>query len=129
MDEPSPRIEIREQVAPTSPPAVAARSGPGLPDAQVEQSFFRVRPAVRMCALQEQRRDPGARLGTEAVALTVAPSGEVIHVEFESPELAGTPLGACLAVELRRFRVEPFRGPAAVVRSVLELSRQGAPTS
>lgn len=126
VGEPAPRLGIRELADPTPHPAEREPRGPGLSPHQIEEAFFRVRPAVRMCALQEQRRHPGARLGTETVALTVAPTGEVTRVEFESPGLADTPLGACLAVELKRFRVEAFDGPPAVVRSVLELSRPGA---
>lgn len=128
-EEKAARIEIKELAAPTPPDALPEPGGPGLPTEQVDAAFFRVRPGVRMCAVQEQRRHPDAKLGNEPVILTVAPSGAVTRVEFESHELAGTPLGACLTLELEKFRVGAFPGQPAVVRRVLELSRQGAPTS
>lgn len=120
------RVELRELAAPTPASAAPGPGGRGLPAERVEAAFFRVRPGVRMCALQEQRRNPDSELGTEPVTLTVAPSGEVIRVEFESRELAGTALGACLSLELEKFRVEASTGPPAVVRQILELSRRGA---
>jgi hypothetical protein len=125
--EPAARIKVQELGTPAPLPAVAESGGPGIPAEQVDAAFFRVRPAIRMCAVQEQRRNPDARLVNEAVTLTVAPTGEVARIDFENHELAGTPIGACLAQELGKFRIGAFSGPPATVRSVLELARPGSP--
>ncbi len=127
--QPATRVELPERAVPISSPSAPETSGASLSAARVEEALLRVRPAVRMCAQQERRRNPDTKVGAAAVVLTVAPTGEVTRVDFESPELAASPLGACLAGELRRFRVEAFSGPPAVVQHVLELSRPGVSTN
>ncbi|MBI5444650.1 MAG: hypothetical protein HY900_25975 [Deltaproteobacteria bacterium] len=122
-EDPAARIDPVEPRASTPAPAAPEPGGPGLSAEQIDAAFFRVRPAVRLCAVQEQRRHPDVKLGNETVTLTVAPTGEVTRVEFESHDLAGTPLEACLVLELMKFRVETSTGAPAVVRRVLELAR------
>ncbi len=80
---------------------------------------------MRMCALQERRRHPEASLGDEAVAVTFAPSGEVLRVWFPNADLGASTLGECLAGELRKARVGPFEGEPSAVRRVLSLSGPG----
>lgn len=128
-EEPAGRIKVQELGTPVPSPSVPVVGGGGIPAEQVDAAFFRVRPGVRMCAVQEQRRNPDVKLGSEAVTLTVAPTGEVTRIDFENHGLAGTPLGACLAQELGKFHVGAFPGPPAAVRSVLELARPGSPTN
>lgn len=136
QEPPAPRdeesvIEVKElapartEASPAlAPPAPA--SGDQVPAEVLDAAFWRVRPGVRMCATQEQRRAPDTPLGEEAVSVTFGPSGEVTGVAFERKELEGTPLGACLATEVRKVRLEPAPGRPLTVRRVFALSRSSS---
>lgn len=124
VEEPSPPVAVRELKSEESkPPSLLPSAGPAAGD--LEDAFRRVRPGVRMCALQERRRHPDASLGDEAVTVTFAPSGEVLRVSFADADLGASALGECLAGELQKARVEPFDGETSAVRRVLSLSVSG----
>lgn len=67
------------------------------------------------------KSSPDDEGGSGQVRVTFAPSGAATQAVVEGGNLAGTPLGSCVASRFRGARVPPFAGSPVTVRQTFTL--------
>jgi hypothetical protein len=115
-----------EEAEPTSPaaapqPAAAAKPAAAQDtSAAGDQVEFNKEAARQALETAEQKAQSSCRTvdtpaGAARLAVTFAPSGNVISAIIESGPLVGTPAAGCVASKFRTVRVPPFTGDQVTV--------------